>query len=191
MALPATDNFNRASLGTNWTTVYGLNALQIYSSTVCGCSSGDSSSYWNVDSFGGNQYSQCILNTASPSYNGPTVRAAANQEYGAEVVSNLIYGIYKFNGAFTYLGSGVSVTTAANDTWKLEAVGTTITLYQNGVSRKSVTDATFNSGSAGLHGYSDSTGYMDNWEGGNVSAGGANWLKEGFWWQSPYPNGGV
>jgi hypothetical protein len=60
MALPASDNFNRSNanpIGGNWTTVPGLENVQIVSNQLTGTVS-PSVAYWNPDTPNNDQYSQ-------------------------------------------------------------------------------------------------------------------------------------
>lgn len=70
------------------------------------------------------------------------------------------------------LGADISYTPSINDVWKIDIVGSTITVYVNGSSVGTRTDSAYASGSAGVITYGDNVGNMDNWEGGNVGGGG-------------------
>jgi hypothetical protein len=175
MALPATDNFNRADanpIGGNWSTVQGLNALQLQNNSVNGSvNNTDNAAYWNADSFANDQYSQ-IKKLTTSSDHGPLVRVATNNCYMADVYSTGI-DIWKYvAGSWTQLGSTISITLAANDVLKLSATGTTLEIFQNGTSRGTRSDSELATGSAGIWAYNNYTNInVDDWEGGNVSGG--------------------
>jgi hypothetical protein len=60
VALPASDNFNRANAnpaGGNWTTMPLAVAIQIISNQ-CAASGVGAAARWNADTFGNDQYSQ-------------------------------------------------------------------------------------------------------------------------------------
>ena len=61
---PATDDFNRtdnASLGSNWATPTGENALRISSNQAAGNAAlGAGAAYWSANSFDDDQYSKCL-----------------------------------------------------------------------------------------------------------------------------------
>src|ERR1043165_1916097 len=81
MALPATDDFNRAdtfpggTLGANWTNQTA--GLQIFSNEAIGSDGNVPVGFWNVDSFPNDQYSKITIGSAAFSDGGPTVRASA------------------------------------------------------------------------------------------------------------------
>lgn len=74
------------------------------------------------------------------------------------------------NGALTVLSSTTSVVTNG-DTVELEAEGTAIRMYLNGVEKLSATDGDIASGQPGVLCLSNSGSgnYGDNWEGGNMT----------------------
>ena len=184
MALPATDNFNRANggLGANWAIIAG-NA-QIVSNVVQTEFVGtDSSSRWNTDTFANDQYAQI---TAVAAVTGTTrlvgallrgsavattfYACSARGPLGASATAEIRKNIA---GSTTVLSSGTA-TIAANDLVKGTVIGTTIALLINGVSNRSTTDSAIASGSAGLFVFVDTgaetDAKIDNWEGGNVAA---------------------
>jgi len=180
MALPATDNFNRASLGANWTQVTGsLHNVEIFSSTEARSdgTSNEAAAYWNADTFADDQYSEVVLSYGDGGVDspdcGPLVRchASSEQYYLAtcDVWDNIIK-IYRNNGGtYTQLGANISATIAINDTIRLEMVGTTLEVFVNDVSQATRTDSTFTSGSPGMW-FWRQRGRLDTWEGGNVGA---------------------
>ena len=65
--------------------------------------------------------------------------------------------------------SGPLTVSPSSDVWKIEAVGSTISGYQNGTLVVQATDTNINSGSPGVWLYYSSN-QIDNWSGGDVAA---------------------
>lgn len=155
------DNFNRAdadALGTSsegwsWTEVGG--DIDIVSNKAQGTP--DTPAYARAGSAlsGNDNYAQCVVTTSSTSslrQGGPACRADssaqtyywASQSAGAGTTGTL--RIYKaVSGTRTALGTGTTQT-KSGDTKKIEANGSTITAYNNGVSAESLTDSSITSG---------------------------------------------
>lgn len=182
MALPASDNFNRANggLGANWSTITGWTAPQIAGNLVePGAAGGtDSAARWNADAFGNDQFSQITVVNAGSSTNdvvGVVVRAAAaaNTFYQALVrgpigASCLIQVRKVVAGTITVLGTTLAPV-AVGDTFRLTVVGTTLTATVNGVLRVEVGDSAIAAGSAGIYLFdaaSVTSAQLDNWSGG-------------------------
>jgi hypothetical protein len=174
MALPATDNFNRADggLGSNWTEYGSTN--RIVSNVVQGPSaSADTFSKWNADTFSNDQYSKYkIYSTNGVIDAGPACRIGSSGVNG--------YFISTYGGLTTYAKiisgsySGIANTTTTvttNDIIELQTVGTgsgSLRGYKNGVALSTTaTDSSLTSGGAGFFIY-DSAAQIDDWEGGNV-----------------------
>jgi hypothetical protein len=171
MALPATDDFNRADggLGANWTTQ--LNALAIVSNQAQGSVSDNCCAFWNADSFSADQYSQFTCRGSG--YRGPGVRCtdtgAGSDGYFTSQAPGDAGGIYKLvNGSFTRIGDTGGVA-ADGDVLRLEVDGTDLSVYKNAFLIGSLSDASLSSGSAGVLVY-QSAGQLDDWEGGNLGA---------------------
>ena len=179
MALPATDDFNRADanpIGGNWTTVFGESALKIVSNQCLQSVSGANrnAAYWNADSFNNDQYSKVkIVSLGTLNTVGPLVRVSPSAETFYRVVtSTTTITVSKcIVGSFTNIGATISYTFATGDTLKLAVAGTTLEVFVNYVSVGTRTDSDIASGSAGI--YSRGDGIVDDWEGGNVAAGGS------------------
>jgi hypothetical protein len=75
------------------------------------------------------------------------------------------------NGSFTNLVSNLSSITQG-DVMKLQAVGSTLTAYKNGVLQTTVTDASIPHGQPGIFLYSNlhQIARLDNWSGNNISS---------------------
>lgn len=176
MALPATDSFKRsaATLGSSWTAISGaitdwiLTVLTGASSSYAGAEF--AYDYWNVDSFADDQYSQAVITKGSNGYQGVGVRlASGGNAYLAVLDSGTGGHVYKIlSGTRSTVGT-ITLTWVDGDTLKIDAVGTTLTVYQNNVSRATFTSQTdLTSGAAGIVGYSDAPGTISDWQGGNV-----------------------
>jgi hypothetical protein len=181
MSLPQTDNFNRAfqyPLAGNWTTSPGFGALTGYNNAVCTQTTIWSSTYWNADTFGNDQYSLCLV--LKPEWCGPAVRiASAGTGNGYYIFAGATppNGVCVFkvvDGVNTQLGSEISRTNADNEIWKLSVSGTTLTPNVGGSDLSTRTDSSLASGSAGMMIYSTygSGVYLDDWEGGDMPASG-------------------
>ena len=165
----ATDNFDRAndlSLGSNWfESENATTALSIDTNNLF-LRSGDvgptpTRGYGKYDAvaFGADQYSQLKVITLPPNigWSGPGVRLSGTYlsftGYAAIYRSDLgAVKLYKWVAADidapTEIGSWAG-TLAANDVVKIEAIGSTIKVYVNGVQQISVTDAAVASGKPG------------------------------------------
>lgn len=198
MALPATDNFNRADGpigGGNWAR-YALGVPAIISSTICvteGVGS-DSCAAWTADTPNADQYAQVkliTLNTSTQRAAGLLLRGGATGigaslngyvglargPFGAS--TTLV--IWKFvSGGQSQLTS-TTTTVAANDILKFTATGTsttTLTLYINGAQALQTTDSSspLTSGFGGIYIFTDagvqSDAAIDDFEVGNVTAAG-------------------
>lgn len=178
MTLPAIDNFNRAdgSLGSNWTQANGTNNPRISSNALDSFdASNDCLAYWNADSFNNDQYSQLVYKSGTGQFLGPSARVSASNGYGTEL--NQVGGRYLFKvvaGVTTTIASDSGASFAANDLYRLECSGTSITLKKNGTNVFSVTDTAVPSGAAGVTGYGTGGGATawDDFEGGNLGGGG-------------------
>jgi hypothetical protein len=184
MSRLAFDNFQRSdenplSGGGNWTTVTGLQSPQVVggfceasSASQCGC-------FYSGITWPADQYSEAVI-AAFGFALGALVRCASgvktyyrgifNGETGATSLQMLN------NGFQTIFGFGPTLSGSVGDQVKLQAQGTTISLFYNGVLQLSVTDSTIASGSAGLNVLQRSTPsdtQISEWDGGDFAAGGA------------------
>lgn len=179
MALPASDDFNRANgaLGADWTTVMG--SILIESNQVRPSSGGnDSLVYWSSDVFANDQYAELTYaaeGTFAPI--GPAVRVSGTSSANANgyalhlgTDANGNARLMRFlNGTGTILST--STGWVAGDIARIEADGTTIRVKRNGVELSSITDSNVASGSAGMSSYNAFGGERgDNWSGGDLNA---------------------
>lgn len=180
MTILASDNFTRANgaLGANWSNMGGgaINALTIVSDAVQDSSlSNDGAALYTGISWPNDQYSQgTIVATSSGCGPGLVVRGsvAAQTAYVLQS-SSTTWTIQSFvAGTVTNLTSGTG-TFVASDTLLLQAVGTTISAYHNGVLLGSVTNSAIASGNAGIYISTDGSNLADavadNFVGGNFA----------------------
>lgn len=188
MALPATDPFTGSngtllpSYSANWASNGG--DLQIQSNAYApNTSTTEIGARWTADAFNNDQYSQSTLvaKEGTADYTiGVGVRhaaAATKTYYGYYADGDATSYIFKeVAGTWTQLGAtlgGVSVGVVM----RLEVSGTTLTAKLDGVTQTTRSDSSISSGVAGLTGYNTTAAQRaDNWEGGNVSAGGGSTL---------------
>jgi hypothetical protein len=177
MALPASDNFNRANenpLAGNWTTAPGASAMQLFSNQVTGSTGANCTSFWNADTFGNDQYSQVTPVDNTNFGAGLAVRVRTTTQYDCYILFLNASGsvqIYKIIAGSVTLLSSPNFAYAAGDVIKLEAVGTTLTAYKNGVAQANpATDSALTAGAAGLFANNFNL-FLDDWEGGNVTTG--------------------
>jgi hypothetical protein len=176
MALPATDTFtgtNGAAINTsNWTTLLG--GFSINSNRAKGQAGADSLAFWDADTFADDQYAEVEYTNDSGYWGGPVVRAAATRGYWARTENSTTITLYRIDSAvsFNLLQTMGSLTIANGDVIRIEAEGSTIRVYQNGVQvGTDQSDATYSSGSGGIATYTDGA-WLDNFEAGNLGGGG-------------------
>jgi hypothetical protein len=179
-AAHASDDFNQAngSLGTDWARIHG-GGLSVSSHAVRG-GSGLAGDVWTAGTFTSNQYSQIEV-TSKQLVAGQWIGAAVRvQHHGLDAY----VGIYSWadgspqlmlfkrsRGNWAQLGSGyASGPLAAGTQLKVMAVGSTISLLENGVQRLWAFDSSFSGGAPGIMTYG--TGTTDNWSGGDLAGPG-------------------
>ena len=162
MALPVSDNFNRASLGSNWTVMRGVVSMPGSVAAMADSLANHSTAWWNADTFSADQFAEIVIsNVGFDGYMGVAVRCdtgGAITLYGYHG-SQFEQSLFKFvAGTYTLLGNdGVNVF-ANGDVIRLEIQGTSLVAKQNGVTRFSVTDSSIASGAAGIQGYTSTAG---------------------------------
>lgn len=181
----ASDNFNRANanpIGSPWTTASGEAAMQIVSNSATFVTNTDSGCYHSTIVWPNDQYSQAKLTISGTlgTQQGAVLKVrqapAARTSYQLEVdhaATNNVFLDRIVAGVFTTLtGFPLTVAWTDGDTWELRALGTTISVYRNGVLVGSATDGNITSGSPGF-GYSstETSVSIDDWAGGDFSSG--------------------
>lgn len=168
MALPASDNFNRANanpIGGNWTGV--TNNMKIVSNAAQGTNGGAfNSAYWNADAFANDQYSQVTVATSVDG--GPAVRLSGTNNWyffegktpGNSQIGKIVAGAQTNLQAVAAAASGSVL--------KINVVGTTIQVFKGGVQQGTdQSDSSLASGSAGLADFAGAT-VFDDWSGDNI-----------------------
>jgi putative esterase len=179
-AAHASDDFNQAkgSLGADWARIRG-GGLSVSHHAVKG-RSGLAGDVWTAGSFTSNQYSQIEV-TPKQLATGQWIGAAVRvQHHGLDAY----VGIYSWangspqlmlfkrsGGNWTQLGPGYpSGLLAAGTQLKVMAVGSTISLLENGVQRLWAADSSFSGGAPGIMTFGPGT--TDNWSGGDLAGPG-------------------
>jgi len=176
----AYDNFNRADggLGANWTSFLPsatFIAPAIVSNQYSLNTNGKAMmAFWGANTFANDQFSQITVtgDISANSTHFALVRFSASGGYHCTLSSgaNASHIGKRDNTGFLTNLTNVTLTPAANDLVRCEAVGTTINFYQNGALVSSVVDATFASGAPGSGMFINAavTTSLDNWSGGNL-----------------------
>ena len=134
------------------------------------------SAYWSASTFGADQFAQASLPNSSGTQYGPgiAVRLSGTKGYF------LWYGnspgtvsLWRMDGSssssWTQLAQSAPRTMSpSSDVWMIQAVGSTISGYQNGNLVVQATDTKITSGSPGVWLYYSSN-QIDNWSGGDVT----------------------
>jgi hypothetical protein len=162
MALPANDPLTTG--GTVALTTYSANWTEIvntHSVNANGCfqsTAGNGAAIWNADSFPNDQYCQCVLAGAGALnvFIGPAVRTSSTgtlTQYAIRVNQNgQTWQVISFkSNTFQNVSGTTAGTFSAGDTIKIQAIGSTITAFQNGTVLYSFVDGSpIASGSAGF-----------------------------------------
>ena len=175
-AATVSDNFNRANggLGSNWTTVSGTTAPQIVNNMAQPGSAGTlNSAYWSANTFGGNQYAAASFPGSSGTNYGPGIAVRLSNSTGyflwyGNSASTVSIWRMDSSSSWTELKASANLTVAATDVWQLQAVGSTLTGYQNGKQVVTTTDTHYTTGAPGIWMYY-ATNQITNWSGGDVA----------------------
>jgi|GEM_PF-1229221 len=176
-ATTVSDNFDRADggLGSNWTTVSGTAAPKIVSNNLrVGTANAVNSAYWSASTFGSDQFAQASLPNSSGAQYGPgiAVRLSSTEGYflwyGNSSNTVSLWRMDNSSGWTQLQQSGPLTVSPSSDVWMIQAVGSTISGYQNGKLVVQATDTKITSGSPGVWLYYPSD-QIDNWSGGDVA----------------------
>lgn len=174
----AADNFNRANetpLASPWVLQSGSSGqVNLVSNAVQANTSADKLVYYSGSATQEKQYSQAVINSKPNSNDwGPAVRIGSNGLSGYIMAQydpgSNFRGISKFVAANFFMVATGGSTTAVGDTARVEADGTSIKTYKNGILDISGTDSSLTTAGngAGLFIY-ESGGAIDDWEGGDI-----------------------
>lgn len=183
----ASDDFNRADggLGTNWIGPLRPTApeeiMRIISNEAVRNVSGDDASalYDGSITWPSDQYSEGNVigdGTGGGSGAGTGLIVRGDVPTGvyyrtvAYVSATNSVEVVKFLPAATVLGADINVAWASGDIMRVEASGSTLTIYKNGTSIGTRTDSSITSGKPGIA-YSSAANStaVDNWEGGSLA----------------------
>jgi hypothetical protein len=181
MALPFTDNFNDGDL-TNWTTLTSSDAWTNPGTVAqCNVSGNFAAMYVSSEAPSADQYAQAVIAQDIESVDnvsgcGVAVRCSTSAKTAYFAYCNTVAGgevcLAKIvAGARTEIDSDdTGATPAVGDTLRLEAEGTALRVYLNGVLRVSATDPDITTGQFGIAGsiFNDFPIGVDDFEGGNL-----------------------
>jgi len=170
------DNFGRGNgtLGSEWTNIRD-GGLSVSSHAVKG-KPGVAGDIWTASTFTSNQYSQIEVTSTQLTgiqWIGTAVRA---QSGGRDAYVGIYFWnggrpeleLYKrSHGSWISLGAYNSGPLAAGTRLRITAVGSTISLLENGIQRLSVSDRSLSGGAPGIMMYG--VGTAGNWRGGDAS----------------------
>jgi putative tail protein len=187
----AADNFGESSLGSNWGSVTGTNAIGINASTdfqptVAGSTA--SAARWLGNSpFPADQSSKVTITAIGGSSNLDQIGVAARMDpSGADTFyfvfvatfSNLIY-LYKVVSGVVTLLSSASYTPVVGDQIEIRCYGTLIRGLVNGNFLVTAYDSSISTGQPGIYAAKTSSGLAparaNNWVGGQAFAMNPNW----------------
>jgi beta-glucanase (GH16 family) len=163
------DNFTRANenplANSNWGTITGYGNCQIVSNVAeASVLATNSNQCWTNVSINNDQYAEVTISNyagSNPQSFGPGIRMGTGGT-GYIVAMNIGAGtgftIYKLTGSggYTSLGTGGG-TTNNGDVIRLQASGTSLSVYRNGIIIKTITDSTYSSGFPGFYAYAGTT----------------------------------
>lgn len=183
MSILYSETFAGASanpIGGVWTTVSGESAMERDVTTSCaGASAASNCGAYTSTVPPNNQYAKLVYNSATTQGDGgPIVRAATGAEtfYLADFDrgSSFLQLYLSSAGTFTPLGTGAAWSHVNGDVLEIRAIGTTISIWLNGVQKDSVTDSSLTSGRFGMFasgGQLNSGGmHYTSFEGGDFAA---------------------
>lgn len=124
--------------------------------------------------FANDQYAEVLMDMTGVLL-GPAVRCSStnNEGYGYLTGSGDWYlCIYDADGLDSFISSGSGATSTGTETIRIEIVGTSIEVFQGGVSFQTATDSTFTAGSPGVTAFDyDGSAWLDDFDGGDLSSG--------------------
>jgi hypothetical protein len=177
-----TDDFNRASLGGNWTIMGGNFTIEESTWVEPHCPTDIGGCRYSAGTFANDQYSEITVKGVLAFQGiGPLVRAngAANNFYCAYSNSGTT-AIRKITSGSSSQLATTSATLAAGDVLRIEVTGSSpaaLVVKINGTSVLTYDDSSspFTSGEAGMSGYGESFSQgIDAWAGGDIGGAAAS-----------------
>jgi len=177
-ATSASDNFARAdgSLGPNWTDISD-GGLAISSDAVIGKAGSVTGDAWTANTFNSDQFSQVTVTSTQLTggqWIGPAVRMQNSGQNAYVALYNWNSGspqlllFKRSGGGWTQISGVYSVSPLqAGTQLELTAVGSAISLFDNGIEVLSATDSSITGGAPGIVAYGNAE--VDNWSGGNAA----------------------
>lgn len=176
-ATSVTDDFNRSSLGTNWTVDVG--AIGINSSLYANQSAGTgyAAMHWAADTFAANQYAETTiyLQGSSAGSIGPLVRLNGTSGYACLATNSTgpVSLVRLDSGTIGATLGAYAYTAVTGDVIRLEVTDTgsrtALACKVNGTTRITHTgDTNYASGSAGIASLAQSRIFANSWAGGDI-----------------------
>lgn len=171
-ALPASDDFERASLGSSWY-VYGSWIDDGHDAKTT--SGSDTVMFWTADTFQADQYAEVVLGTPG-NYVGAAVRASQSpMKYYGCYVNGSRYYLFRVGPGYTTLATAAGGSYTAGSTIRVEASAsnpTHLACYYNGALLASADDSSANQLSSGTGGVTvdGANASVRSWAGGNLGA---------------------
>jgi len=170
----ATDDFNRGSLGSNWTTPSGFSSLAIASNqVVSSTASAQNAGYYNAVSLPADQWVQATV-VAGGNYGGLSLRhqtGSPNSFYACFIALSETTIQRVVGGSYTGIATAATVNPVAGDVVRFEVVGNRLAVIVNGVEKATVIDTTLTAGGYGGVNNYHNTAIWDNWSAGTGSGG--------------------
>ncbi len=169
------DDFNRAdgAIGAAWTNITATHTIA--SNTAAPSTTNTCLSVYATSCDTDDNYSQATISTLAGSAQRVVCRLTDANNWYALFSNGTSIQLQKFvAGSLTSIGSAFSVTIASGDIIKVQAVGSTIKGYLNGVERCSATDTGLTTGKlVGIRSGSGGSTLLrwDDWSGGDVASG--------------------
>ena len=156
--LPINDEFNRASLGSDWQATSNSTLPVISGNRLrVGVAGSTHNAFYNAATFPADQQAQVTLTTWSGSFEanaGILLRGSGSTYYLARAARNVAAHTTQIaktvNGTFSSILIDTSVTWVAGDVLLARVIGTTISIYRNGVLVISASDSAIATGKPGV-----------------------------------------
>ena len=173
-----TDSFTRTNespIASPWIHVpSGADGVRLLSNAVNKDAQSDEFIYYNSAASSADQYSQWRYSAAIFENDwGPAVRVSGTSTKNGYWLSNALTKINKFVADTFSTVETLTFTSATGSTYRLEISGTTLTSKKDGaeVTGSPSTDTSLSTGQPGVFIYPGDTGTVDDFDGGDLSAG--------------------